>query len=202
MIEPLVSERTTAYLKKAEASTDEAKERAAKERRRYFEVRANFYDRLSALDAGSIAVIVSVGIAVFGRLQNSLILIKPYISLLAVVVFLFWLSLICAIGHNFLFVRIASLEAEHADPWSDYLALISVRAQAEAIAYSEMSDILQKEFVGSFHGRVQALAMNLHRTNQSITHIRFLGSTSVAAFSLAYTLVMFCVVRLWWITGK
>jgi hypothetical protein len=41
------------------ASADDAKEKFEKEHRRSLEVRASFFDKLSALDAGSIAVAVS-----------------------------------------------------------------------------------------------------------------------------------------------
>jgi hypothetical protein len=100
-----------ARIGKLKASADEAKEKSEKEHRRSLEVRANFYDKLSALDAGSIAVTVSVGIALLGRSGSRIGSLHSNLSWLAVIAFFFWISLVCAIGHNSIFVKIARLEA-------------------------------------------------------------------------------------------
>src|SRR5471030_2194982 len=106
-------------------SADEAKEKSESERRRNLEVRASFYDKLSALDAGSIAVTVSVGIALISKPDSRFGSVHSHLSWLLWIAGFLWVSLICSVGHNSIFVKIARLEAEHTKAWSNYLALLS-----------------------------------------------------------------------------
>jgi len=171
-----------------------------KEHRRSPEVRASFYDKLSALDAGSIAVAVSVGIALLERPESQIGSIHSNLSWLAVIAFFLWISLICAIGHNSIFVKIAMLEAEKAKAWSKYLALISASASAHAGGSPGTGDIVDKVLIDSLKGRIDAAAMNAHHTELSVNRVIFLGYFAVASFLLAYTLVLVGVIRLWWLT--
>ena len=52
---------------KMQLSADDAKEKFEQQHRRSLEIRASFYEKLSALDAASIAVTVSAGIALLGK---------------------------------------------------------------------------------------------------------------------------------------
>jgi ABC-type multidrug transport system fused ATPase/permease subunit len=114
------------------ASADDAKEKFEKEHRRSLEVRASFFDKLSALDAGSIAVAVSVGIALLGRPESRISSMHSNLSWVAVIAFFLWVSLICAIGHNSIYVKIARLEAEQALASSKFRVLMSASSLAHA----------------------------------------------------------------------
>jgi hypothetical protein len=184
------------HKEKVKADADEAKEKSEKEHRRSLELRASFYEKLSTLDAGSIAVAVSVGIALLGKSESRIGSIHSNLSWLAVIAVLLWMSLICAIGHNSIFVKIARLEAEHAKAWSNYLALISAHASAS----TEVAEVVCKHIADSLKGRIDAAAMNTHRTDLSVNRVMVLGYVAVASFLLAYTLVLVCVLRLWWLT--
>jgi hypothetical protein len=181
---------------KLKADADEAKEKSEKEQRRSLELRASFYEKLSTLDAGSIAVAVSVGIALLGKSESRIGSIHSNLSWLAVIAALLWVSLICAIGHNSIFVKIARLEAEQAEAWSNHLALISAHASASP----EIAELVWNHFADSLKGRINEAAINTHRTNLSVNRVMALGYVAVASFLLAYTLVLVCVLRLWWFT--
>jgi hypothetical protein len=84
-------------IEKQKASADEALQRSEKERRRNLEVRASFYDKLSALDAGSIALAVSAGIALLGKLESRISSLHSNLSWLSIIVLFLWMSLISAI---------------------------------------------------------------------------------------------------------
>ena len=191
---------TKPHLKKMSASADEAEEKSEREQRRSLEVRASFYDKLSALDAGSIAVAVSVGTALLGRPGSGIGSIHSNLSWLGVIAFLLWISLICAIGHNSIFVKIARLEAEQAKAWSNYLALISASASAHAGGSPGTGEIVDKVLLDSLHERINAAAMNTRRRELSVNRVMLLGYIAVTSFLLAYTLVFVCVIRLWWLT--
>jgi hypothetical protein len=181
---------------KMQLSADEAKLRSETERRRSLEVRASFYDKLSALDAGSIAVTVSVGVALLGKPDSRFGSAHSHLTWLLWIAGFLWVSLICSVGHNSIFVNIARLEAENAKAWSNYLALLS----AGVGATGEVAEILSKHIVDTLHQRIMDAAMNAHRTEQSAYRNLYLGKIAVATFLMAYTLVMVAVIHLWWIT--
>jgi hypothetical protein len=189
-----------ARIEKLKASADEAKEKSEKEHRRGLEVRASFYDKLSALNAGSIALAVSAGIALLGRPESRIGSLHSNISCLAVIALFLWISLISAIGHNSIFVKITRLEAEQATAWSNYLALISASASAHAGGSPGTGDMVDKVLIDSHRGRVDAAVMNAHRTDLSLNRVMFLGNVAVGSFVLAYTLIFVCVIHLWWLT--
>jgi drug/metabolite transporter (DMT)-like permease len=111
------------HREKMQTSADEAQKNSEEKRRRSLEVSAGFYEKLSALDAGSIAVAVSVGIALLGK--SGVGSIHSHLTWLAWIAGLLWLSLVCSIGHNCYFVKISRLEATQTENFSNYLALIA-----------------------------------------------------------------------------
>jgi len=191
-----VNDPARATRNKMQLSADEAKEKSETERRRSLEVRASFYDKLSALDAGSIAVTVSVGIALLGKSDSRFGSVHSHLSWLLWIVGFLWVSLICSVSHNSIFVKIARLEAEQAKAWSNYLALVS----AQTMATGEVAEILIKHITDTLHQRIMDGAMNAHRTEQSVYRNVYLGKIAVATFLIAYTLIMVAVIHLWWIT--
>jgi hypothetical protein len=181
---------------KMQLSADEAKKKSETERRRSLEVRASFYDKLSALDAGSIAVTVSVGIALLGKPDSRFGSVHSHLSWLLWIAGFLWISLISSVGHNSLFVKVAGLEAEQAEDWSKYLGLVS----ASAGASEKVAEIATKYILDTLHDRINKTALKMHHTDQSIYRAIVLGKIAVATFLIAYTLVMVAVIHLWWIT--
>ena len=196
MTDDTVNDPAKAAKIQMQLSADEAKEKSETERRRSLEVRASFHDKLSALDAGSIAVTVSVGIALLGKPDSHFGSAHSHLSWLLWIAGFLWISLICSVGHNSMFVKAAGLEAEQAKDWSNYLGLVS----ASAGASEKVAEIATKHILDTLHDRINKTALKMHHTDQSIYRAIVLGKIAVATFLIAYTLVMVAVIHLWWIT--
>jgi len=83
--------------------------------RRSLEISAGFFDKLSVLNAGSIAVAASVTIAIIARPDLISSQFRSIVHGLVVIVFLLWASLICAVIRNFLSAIIAVFDAKYSD---------------------------------------------------------------------------------------
>ncbi len=189
-----------AYVEELKASAEKAKEKHKKEHRRSLDVRASFFDKLSALDAGSIAVAVSVGIALLGRPESRIGSVHSNLSWLVVITLFLWVSLICAIGHNSIYVKIARLQAEQALAWAKYIGLISASASARAAGSPKSAEFVDQHILETLSERIHADAMLATRTSLSVNRVMLLGYIAVASFLFAYTLVFICVIHLWWVT--
>jgi hypothetical protein len=200
-IDKVIADR--AKIEKLKASTDGVKAEANRELRRNLELRASFYDKLAALNAGSIAVAVSVGVALLGKAAPHSAFLHSNLNWLVAIAFFLWFSLICAIGHNALFIKVARLEAEKAEEWSKWIGLInaSTMQSITGTGDSEIVQTLVTQIGDTLHDRIQKAAMNQHRTEQTILRAMILGFGAVGAFLIAYTLVFACIIRIWWISG-
>jgi hypothetical protein len=181
-------------------SAEEAKKKSEHEHRRSLEVRSSFFDKLSALDAGSIAVAVSVGIAQLERPESHIGSMHSNISWLGVIAFFLLVSLICAIGHNFIYVKIARLEAEQALASAKFLGLMSASASAHAAGALKSAEFVDQHISDTLTERIHADAMLATRSDISVNRVMLLGYVAVTSFLLSYTLVFICVIRLWWVT--
>jgi hypothetical protein len=191
-----------AKIEKLKASTEDVKVEARQELRRSLELSASFYEKLAALNAGSIAVAVSVGAALFGKAAPHSPLLHSNLNWLVAVAFFLWFSLISAIGHNAQFIKVARLESERADEWSKWIGLInaSTMQSITGTGDSETARTLVTLIGDTLHDRSQKAAMNQHRTEQTILRAKVLGFGAVGTFLIAYTLVFACIIRIWWIT--
>ena len=199
-VDKVIADR--AKIEKLKASTEEVKAEANRELRRCLELRASFYEKLAALNAGSIAVAVSVGVALLGKAAPHSAFLHSILNWLVAIAFFLWFSLICAIGHNALFIKVARLEAEKAEEWSKWIGLInaSTMQSITGTGDSEIAQTLVTHMGGTLHDRIQKAAMNQHRTEQTILRAMVLAFGAVGAFLIAYTLVFACIIRIWWIT--
>lgn len=195
-IEQTVDDPSTPLREKMQAQADEAKKRSKNEQRRSLEIRASFYERLSVLDAGSIAVAVSVGIALVSNSALHVGSMHAQLTWLVWIAIFLWVSLICSIEHNSYFVKVTRLEAEGAEAWSNYLGLIA----ASITASGDTAEIVSKHIADTLHDRIMKAALNSHHTEQSAYRALYLGKIAVASFLIAYTLVLVCVISLWWRT--
>jgi len=199
-IDKVIADR--AKIDKLKASTEGVEAKAGQELRRSLELSASFYEKLAALDAGSIAIAVSVGVALLGTAALHSAFLHSNINWLVTVAFFLWFSLICAIGHNALFIKVARLESERAKEWSKWIGLINAGTMQSITGRgnSEGAKTLAALIGDTFHDRIQKAAMNQHRTEQTILRAAVLGYGAVGAFLMAYTLVFACIIRIWWIT--
>jgi hypothetical protein len=196
LTDPVTDDAKGPPTKKMQASVEEAKKKSEQERRRNLEVRSSFFDKLSALNAGSVAVTASVGIALLSRPDSRFGSLHSHLSWLLLIASFLWVSLICSVGHNSILVKIAQLESVQAEKWSDYLELLNVLFAGS----SEVTEVLTKHFADTFHKRINDAALNAHKTEQSVRRAFLLGNIATATFLIAYTLVVVAVVHIWWIT--
>ena len=190
-----------ATIEKYKASIEEEKQQAHLQVRRSLELSASFFEKLAALSAGSIALAVSAGVSLLGKVPHSASLHSNLNWLLAVASFL-WLTLICAFGHNVMFIQVARLEAESAVDWSKWMGLInaSMMQSATGAGDSKTAEALNTHIADTLHDRIHKSAMNLTRTEQTILHAKALGYFAIGTFLIAYTLIFFCIIRIWWVT--
>jgi hypothetical protein len=114
-----------AKIEKLKASTEDVETEASQQLRRSLELSASFHEKLAALNAGSIALAVSVGVALLGKAAPHSAFLHSNLNWLVAVAFFLWFSLICEFGHNALFIKVARLESERAAEWSKWIGLIN-----------------------------------------------------------------------------
>ena len=83
--------------------------------RRSIEISSGFYEKLSALDAGSIAIAVSVGMAIAANPTFRSFAPFSIVHWLIATIILLWTSLITSVLHNFLSLRVARLDAAYSE---------------------------------------------------------------------------------------
>jgi uncharacterized membrane protein len=182
-----------------EAAVKEAYKEHEKEFRRSLKISTSFYEKLLALNAGSIAVAASIGIALIAKPElrsGSLHAIAHW--LVVITIFLF-VSLVCAVVHNFVVVGIAKSESAYSE---DEFVRTIVR---EALAMVRVTDSAEIQFLDRLKEKAQE---KLILQQQHIVKRRqflhpcatALGYISMGSFLAAYTLVVVFVVRLWCIT--
>jgi hypothetical protein len=169
-----------------------------KESRRSFEISASFFEKLSALDAASIAVAASAIIAIIIKPElNSCLFFQQIVHVLIVIVLLLWASLIFSVLHNYIFARIAALDASY----SGLEFLITRMRTGMAIVRDNATsneqikvDKLEKEMV---EGSLKSQKRIVKWTQILHPCMKFLGYFSVLMFLAAYTIAAIYLSRLW-----
>jgi len=168
-----------------------------REFRRSLEISAGFYEKLVALDAGSIAVAASLGIALVAKPQLQFGPVHAIAHWLVLVTVFLWLSLLCAVFHNFAVVGIAKLDAAYSE--DDFVRRIVRRSLtlARDISSEESKPYLDEIFEKAQHEPFSKQERNVKRRRTLHRCATVLGYFSMASFLLAYTLVVYCVAHLW-----
>jgi hypothetical protein len=165
--------------------------------RRSIEISTSFYEKLSALVAGSIAIAASVAVSISARPGLHSPSLREMSDWFALVIALLWVSLMCAVIHNFVLVRFARAEATYSS--MEFQRAILRRGMALAVELTPPQDKVQVQQLE------EALHENPHREQariakrQRLLHawaIR-LGYISTFSFLAAYTLVVVCMGDVW-----
>jgi hypothetical protein len=166
--------------------------------RRSLEISASFFEKLSALDSASIAIAASAIIAITVKPElNSSLFFRQIVHVLIVIVLLLWASLIFTVLHNFLFARIAALEASYSG--LDFL-ITNMRSGMAIVRDNVTSnekiqvDKLEKVMVEAplkSQKRILKWPLILHSL------MNFLGYSSIILFLVAYTVAAFSLRQLW-----
>jgi hypothetical protein len=182
------------------AATEEAIKEHQKEKRRSLEIRTSFYEKLSAINAASIAVAASIGIAMIAKPELQSPPLQANAHWLVGITVLLWASLVCAVIHNFAAVRIAELESTYSSykmiKTIIHKGFTTVTATVNVTTPAEQSQIVQAEnLIIEEYNLLQGKQARRIRFSQLCATT--LGYISIASFLIAYTLVMARVVRLW-----
>ncbi len=162
------------------------------ELRRSAETSVAFYEKLAAASAGSIALVMSVGMANLQKHDS-----RQFSHSLLFLASCFWLSLAAAIAHNVLFLWSSKLDARYAG-----LVFIeqTIATVMQGISLSPEVDRNQWKQVEGFARedalRQQRGTYGRKRRCESIAKV--VGDVSVALFFLGFTLVVVGAWILWW----
>jgi hypothetical protein len=183
----------------------EAQAEYEKDFRRSFELRSSFYDKLSALSAGSIAVAASVGMALIAKPELRSGPFHANVSWLAGITVFLWVSLISAVVHNFIALRITKSEAEYSNAKARLevaQGLIAVRAaqQTRTADEEKREKTLFDAMTEIVHTHARKMADLSIRIETAYFRATALGYLAMFSFLTAYTLVVTCSLRLWWKT--
>jgi hypothetical protein len=186
-------------LKQLETFADEAKALSKETHRRHLEVRAGFYEKLAALDAGSIALVVSVGIAFVGRSESASAPLHARLGWLVAIAFFLWLSLLFSIAHNLIYVTSTRLEAEVAQESSNIHRLLRGVLTAHLSGSEQSIKVMDDLIKQSFGKRLEITTKKTFRL-LSVNRVLFIGYVATASFLIAYTLAFTWFMRIWWLT--
>lgn len=165
-----------------------------KEVRRSFEIGAGFYDKLAALSAGSIAIAASVGVSMVVRTGSHSQSFHRYSLWLAFAISSLWISLIGAVGHNYVMVYIARLDADYStEDFIRTLLRISLKFAAETQLEIDESTLSQLQ-EGIHEQPLRNQKRIVARKTGLIPVASTLGYLSISTFLVAYTKVAVCVV--------
>jgi hypothetical protein len=170
-----------------------------KELRRSREISTGFYEKLLALDAGSLAVAASIGVALAAKPDSQFGSRNVFNQWLVVITVFLWVSLICAVSHNFVAVYIAKLESAYSEA---ELVRVIIR---RAVAIVRNIGSPEAKLLDQIEKGAQEQPLTQQQRNvrwRQILHpsATVLGYISIGSFLIAYTLVMIRVVRLWCVT--
>jgi hypothetical protein len=189
-----------ARLQTHEGLLKEAKEKQQREFRRSLELRTSFYEKLAALDAGSIAVAASVGVAIIVKPEFRSGSLHANASWLAGIAIFLWVSLVSAVYHNFLALRVTKLELEASKAEANVAECLSVLRVRSSFDYDEKEKIIQGGLMEVLERQVHRAAQIPFSAETSYYRATALGYVSMVSFMSAYTLVVICILGVWWRT--
>jgi hypothetical protein len=165
------------------------------EKRRGLEINVGFFEKLSALNAGSIALAASIILAIEAR-SNA---VRTVLHQILIVVALLGASLLLGILHNFLAAVVAKLEAAYSETHlvvaltklllSSGRETVPIDDAAASQAASQVEDAVRSGLLPK-QRRLAKAAQILYPAATVI------GYLSTASFFAAYTLVMIYLLRL------
>jgi len=168
--------------------------------RKSLEFSVSFFEKLATLNAGSIAVAASIIVAVLLKAEPRPWWVTKTLHETLVIVGLLWLSLICAILHNYTATRVFKAvsdlaEAEFVRKLTGYTVQMA-RDMDSSSASSELWSQVKK----SVREQQLPTERRLVRVEQRLRKIIFgLSLVSIQAFIVAYSLVAWFLIRFWWV---
>jgi hypothetical protein len=190
---PVSPERLDKLLEEIKAPLREYEE----EKRKSLEINSGFFEKLSALDAGSIAVCASIILAILSRSGVRPEWVPPTLHKLLIILGFLWLSLVFAVLHNFLAAIVAKISAALSEAQFTWTlaerAIATMREDSpdvENSVFRQVKDMLREQFAPRERKLVK---------NGQILHlaVSVVGYLSTFMFFVAFTLVPIFLFRLW-----
>jgi hypothetical protein len=167
------------------------------EKRKSLETNAGFFEKLSAISAGSIAVSASIILAVLFKAEPRPEWIRAALHELLLIVGFLWLSLVLAILHNFLAAVVARTTAKLSEAQFTWIlaeqAISIVREttpEVEAAVLRQAKDKLREQFAPR-----EVTLVNRSRWLYATANV--IGYISMLMFLVAFSLVPIYLFRLW-----
>jgi len=165
--------------------------------RRSIDISVGFFDKLSALDGGSIALAASVIIALTAKPEFASGRVREIVHGLVVIVILLWASLICAVLHNFLSVRFSAHDAQYSEIDFNRTIIRNTLPIAKQIIPEIDNSVIDQIEKNSQEESAANQKKIVDRKERLFPTVRIVRYISAGAFLVAYTLVVFYLFQLW-----
>jgi hypothetical protein len=179
-----ISDRT----QKLESDVTSSQAKHEEKESHFWELRTSFCEKLATLNAGSLAVVASMGAALLSKpIANR----HEYIALLGSIAIMLWFSLVFSVVHNLWMVNLASVAIDIARG-EHLLALIQRSLWAKRDKQEQLDPFIEGvTMTAREQGDRQARRRKLQRRANL-----YLG-IAVLMFVAAYTLVLVGIMRMW-----
>lgn len=166
------------------------------EKRRGLEINAGFFEKLSALNAGSIAIAASIILAIEARPN----VVRTVLHQILTVVALLGVSLLLGILHNFLAAVVSKVEAAYSE--TEFVVALTKLILSIGEKTSSIDDATASQAASMVEDAVRSGLLPKQRRLVKATQVLYptatvIGYLSMASFFAAYTLVMIYLLRLW-----
>ena len=159
--------------------------------RRSLEISTGYYEKLATFDAGSIAILVTVGLAILNksdlnRLSHGLL----------IVIVCFWVSLLTAICHNYLLLWSAKLDAAYSkDEFVKHIVKTMLRHPwpIDGLASQMLKPIEEASLVDPLNNQKKTTAWKRRCEAIAIG----VGIVATASFVFGYSLVVVGAFKIW-----
>jgi hypothetical protein len=188
---------TREQMKRFESEIKESYKEHESERRRSIEISAGFFEKISALSAGSMAVCASIILAISGKYDIHSDSIRVVVRDLILIADFLGASFLLAIVHNFLAVQVSKLDVAVSEFQFEWKLLTKAGSFAqEAVpaindeTTAQVEDLARKQMSPKQSMRVKC-------RDYLYLCVNWIGYMSVLVFGIAFALVLFYLNRLW-----
>jgi len=164
------------------------------------EFSVSFFEKLSTLNAGSMAVAASIIVAVMLKAEPRPWWVTKTLHETLIIVGLLWLSLVCAIMHNYIATRVFSAVSDLAETefvrkltgYTVKMAKDMDSSSASAELWSQVKNSVREQQL-----KRERKAVELEQLLRRV--VLWLSRVAIAAFIAAYSLTAWFLIRLWWV---
>ena len=190
---PLSREQMNRFMEKIKEPFNEAEQ----QKRRSVEVSAGFFEKIAALSAGSTAILASLILAIANKYDIHTGWAQIVVHQLLCIAFALGAALILAVLHNFFAALVARADAAISDSQllqkiiAESLPLVhEVTPQVDEATVTQVEDMMRAQMSPRFSRQLKSRSIFYMVATWS-------GSISMAAFIVAFSLVIKYLWKLW-----